>query len=969
MGLCFTGLLTRFSSEATLVSSSSETKKSILNVRSKYFWLTSLLVIYSIFGVFIVPKIVETQLQENLKSLANWNTQIERIYFNPFALSLELKGAQITEKNDDPVISFDRLFINFSLLRSFGGAISFDEISLDEPIINLDVDETGTTNFQKAFGSNEAEETPIEAAAIEEDTGIIALFFDLIAINAGKVNLSDDSQGENFSLTLEPLSLALEGFSTRNNEGGDYDLNIALGNTQEINWHGQFGIAPFQSKGHLALNNIHSSTFWHYAKTASPYWLNQASISMSGDYDTSISGEITKLNIENSELVIEDAVLSETSKSEAFLAFKSLKIAPIVFDLSELALDLGQIELSEPQIFIERAPDTSLNILRPLASVEKNEETPNPFNEETENTSLKKQTEVSVFNWKITDISMTDGTVKWSDLTLAVPTELSLNDIDIKLATLSDDLSQAFPYSLSFAFKDESVNRQTLSGSLSPQPFKLKGDADLTNFELASLQSYISESANITINKGRFSLKSQYDLVLNEKLSGTINSTTIIDDLAINDSVFSKPLSGFKQLVVGPVSVTLPAQKEMPPKIEIDAIVLDQPFCDVFIDEDGLVNLTQIAKKIDESTKLDSSTEIKNDLDKPESTSPTEATEATEATASIDLLLKLFEIKQGKVTYTDSSMKPAVVTQVSDLSGTIEGISSNLETKSKVSFTGKVDSQGKLDFKGTLNPLSKTPNTDIKIKVNNINMSMASPYSAKYAGYQIDKGKLDLDLNYLIEGNKLKASNRILLNQFEFGKSVDSPDATSLPLPLALGILKDRKGKIDIDMPIVGDLDDPSFKITSVIFTTFVNLITKTVTSPFSMLGGLIEGGDDISEVPFPTNTSELSPEQITRIIALADVLKQRPNLTLEIRGVADTNIDKINNAVKSEAELIQLAKNRANQMSILIIEEGRIDASRVFILEPEIIALKNADQVEKPNDEALIEVTTISSKFTLGVR
>jgi hypothetical protein len=314
-------------------------------------------------------------------------------------------------------------------------------------------------------------------------------------------------------------------------------------------------------------------------------------------------------------------------------------------------------------------------------------------------------------------------------------------------------------------------------------------------------------------------------------------------------------------------------------------------------------------------------------------------------------------------------MKPAVVTQVSDLSGTIEGISSNLETKSKVSFTGKVDSQGKLDFKGTLNPLSKTPNTDIKIKVNNINMSMASPYSAKYAGYQIDKGKLDLDLNYLIEGNKLKASNRILLNQFEFGKSVDSPDATSLPLPLALGILKDRKGKIDIDMPIVGDLDDPSFKITSVIFTTFVNLITKTVTSPFSMLGGLIEGGDDISEVPFPTNTSELSPEQITRIIALADVLKQRPNLTLEIRGVADTNIDKINNAVKSEAELIQLAKNRANQMSILIIEEGRIDASRVFILEPEIIALKNADQVEKPNDEALIEVTTISSKFTLGVR
>jgi uncharacterized protein involved in outer membrane biogenesis len=946
------------------VSSSNTSKHTILNFRSKYFWLMSLFVIYSILGVFIVPKIVESQLQDNLKTLANWDTRIENIRFNPYLLSLELTGTEISESDNKAVISFDRLFINFSLLQSLSGTISFDEISLDQPIINLDVDESGATNFQNAFTSNAPEEPPIENETTEEDSDIIALFFDLIAINAGKVNLSDDSQGENFSLTLEPLSLALEGFSTRNNEGGGYDLSIALGNNQEINWHGQFGIAPFQSKGHLALKNIRSSSFWHYAKAASPYWLNQANISLSGDYDTNISGDITKLIIENSELLIEDAVFSETSKSEeAFLAFKNLKIAPISFDLSELSLNLGHIELTDSQIFIERAADSSLNILRPLASKEIDRQDQESSKESAESTNINKESDTSVFHWQITDISMTDGTVKWSDLTLAAPTELSLNDIDIKLDTLSDDLSQGFPYMLSFAFKGDTLKKQTLSGSLSPQPFKLKGNAELTNFELASLQSYISEFANITINNGRFSLQSQYDLALNEQLTGTINSTTIIDDLAINDSVLSKPFSGFKQLVVGPVRVTLPAQKETPPKIEIEAIVLDQPFGDVFIDKDGLVNLSQIAKKIDENNESESSVEAKNDLDKPELTS------ATEETAAIDLLLTLFEIKQGKFTYTDSSMKPAVVTQVSELSGTIEDISSDLEAKSKVSFSGKVDSQGKLEVKGTLNPLSKTPNTDIKIKVNNVDLSMASPYSAKYAGYQIDKGKLDLDLNYLIEGKKLKASNKILLNQFEFGKSFDSPDATSLPLPLALGILKDRKGKIDIDLPIAGDLDDPSFKISSVIFNTFVNLITKAVTSPFSMLGGLIEGGDDISEVQFSANASDLSPEQIARIVALADALNQRPKLTLEIRGIADANIDQIDNAVKSEAELIQLAKNRANQMSILIIEEGRIDASRVFILEPEIIALKNADPVEKPNDEALIEVTTISSKFTLGVR
>ena len=937
------------------MSSASTPNQSFLNFRSKYFWLLSLFIIYSIFGVFFVPKIVESQLQENLKTLANWDTQVERIAFNPYVLSLELEGVQLNESGAKQVISFDRLFINFSLLQTLGGAISFDEISLDQAIINLEVDESGTTNFQKTFSSTEPEGPPLEEDEVaEQDSGMIALFFEMIAINAGKINVSDNSQGENFTLAIEPISLTLEGFATHNNEGGSHDLSIALGNDQEINWKGQIGIAPFQSKGQLALKNIRSSTFWHYAKAASPYWLNQAKISVSGDYDTSISNEVTSLHIDNSELLIEDAVLSETSESDAFLTFKNLKLAPISFDLTEQSLSLGHLELNEPVTFIERAPDSSLNILRPLLAAKKNADKTQDLTEEiNQESTTEKQSEPSLFQWKITDISMTDGSVHWHDLALASPAELSLRDIDINIGALSDDLSTPFPYELAFAFQENDETKQTLSGSLSPQPFTLKGDAKLNNFELASLQSYVSESANIVVNSGRFSLQSKYALSLNNQLSGTINSTTTIDDLSISDSVLNQPLSGFKQLIIGPVDVTLPSNKSASPKIEIETVVIDKPFGDAFIDEDGRVNLSHIAKTIDANNEPEQAAEV-----------PTKLETSEQETASLEILLRLFEINQGQFSFTDASLKPAFTTQVSDLSGYIEGFSSNPESKSKVAFTGKVDSQGLLDVKGTLNPLSSIPNSDIKIKVNNINMSMASPYSAKYAGYQIDKGKLDLDLAYLIDGKKLKASNQILLNQFEFGKSIDSPDATSLPLPLAIGILKDRKGKIDIDLPISGDLDDPSFKISSVIVNTFVNLITKAVTSPFSMLGGLIEGSDDISEVQFIANSSELKPEQNERILALANALEQRPKLTLEIRGIADANIDQIDNSVRSEPELLNLAKDRANQISKFVIEEGSINADRVFVLEPEIIALKNNEPTQQAENSA-----NVSSKFTLGVR
>ncbi len=915
---------------------------------------------------------MESQLQDNLKSLANWNTQIQQIRFNPFALSLELNGAEITENNNDPVLSFDRLFINFSLLETLGGTIAFDEISLDQPVITLDVDESGTTNFQKSFQSEDDELKPSEEPVKEDDSDVVALFFDLIAINSGKINLSDHSQGENFTLTLEPLSLALNGFATTNNDGGDYSLSISLGNEQEINWQGQIGIAPFQSKGHLALKNIHSTTFWHYAKTASPYWLNQAKVSVSAFYDTHLIDGTTNFTIENSELLIEDAILSETAESEAFLEFKALKLAPINFNLNTFSLALGHIELSEPEISITRAQDSTLNILRPFSTDVETKDANSTAVTSNEDTGSSDEDKSSVFHWQISDITISDALITWHDSALSTPAELGLSDIDISIGALSDDLSKPFPYSISFAFEDnhnktdsialqeQASNKQILSGMLSPQPFALKGNAELRAFELASLQSYISEASNITVNSGRFSLQSQYDLSLGEQLSGTIESTTIIDELTIDDSILSKPLSGFKQLVLGPVMVSLPSQKQESPEIEIDSIVLDQPYGDVFIAEDGRINLAQLTKQI-------------NTLDEPVTSDEVIADQETDSKnqdSSIAMLLKHLEIKQGKFTFTDASLNPVFVTQVSDLSGSIEDISSDLETKSKVAFTGKVDSQGQLNVKGTLNPLSKAPNTDIKIKVNNVNMSMASPYSAKYAGYQIDKGKLDLDLNYQIEGNTLKASNQILLNQFEFGKYVDSPDATSLPLPLAIGILKDRKGKIDVNLPISGELDDPSFKLSSVILNTFVNLITKAVTSPFSMLGGLIEGNDDISEVAFAANSSDLSAEQNARILALAAALKERPNLTLEIRGIADTNIDRNEQSLRTEPELLLLAKTRANQMSAVIIDQGNIDANRVFILEPEIIPLK-ASETKTQSNETLTASNqpTIVSKFTLGVR
>lgn len=943
------------------MSASSSSAKTI-NFRSKTFWLFVVFVVYSLFGWFAVPKIVDAQLKDNLKKLAKWDTQINNIVFNPYSLSLTLSGADIKEETSQDVVAFERLFINFNLLKTLTGTISFDEITLDNPVVNVDIDKSGQTNFQRAFVSDTPEEVPENT---EESGEAIAISFDLIAINSGKVHFSDYSTTEKFELNLEPISLALEGFSTHHNEGGEYDLSISL-NDQAIKWNGQIGIAPFKSKGHLELTNISSETFWHYAKSASPYLLNQARISLAGDYDTAIEGEQTRLLIENTELRISDVIVSENSESDPLLSFNSLKVAPISFDLNTLSLDLGQIELDQANIFVERAEDASLNILRPLSAAKPDAKTESSSSAEASATAPENKSD---FHWKIAGINIKETNVLWKDLALANPAQLSLNDIDIKLGSMSEDLSKAFPYELSFSYNDSitaseenaPAKKQRISGSLSPQPFTVKGSADISNIELASVQNYISESANISINQGRLSLNSEYDLALKDRLSGKILSKLNVDDLGISDLVVNKPLSGFKQFSIDPISVLLPENVNELIHIEIGTVTLDQPYGEVLIAEDGQLNLSHISKNVPEPA-----------ANNEETVSAVDAvdTEEQEPEQTLSMLLKLFELKQGKFTYTDASLSPAFTTQISDLSGTIEGISSDTEAKSKVAFSGNVDTQGKLKVNGTLNPLSKTPNTDLNVLINNVDLSMASPYSAKYAGYQIEKGKLDMHLNYQINDTKLKAKNQIILNQFNFGKSVKSPDATSMPLPLAIGILKDRNGKIDIDLPISGDLNDPSFKVTSVILNTFVNLITKVVTSPFSILGGLIEGGDDISEVTFAANSPEINAEQRERILTLAKALKERPNLTLEIRGVADSNLDQANGSPVQEHQLIKLAKDRAMHMSNIVIEEGNIDAARVFILEPEIIALTSPETNTEQTEKAPLQTApSVSSKFTLGVR
>jgi len=211
-----------------------------------------------------------------------------------------------------------------------------------------------------------------------------------------------------------------------------------------------------------------------------------------------------------------------------------------------------------------------------------------------------------------------------------------------------------------------------------------------------------------------------------------------------------------------------------------------------------------------------------------------------------------------------------------------------------VQLKGKVDQYAPFHIEGQINPLSKEAYTDLTFTFKNLDLPTVSSYSRKYAGYPINKGKLSLDLAYQISEKTLVGENKVLIDQLTMGKKVESPDATSLPIPLPLALLKDRNGQINIDLPVRGNLDDPDFSYGGVIWNALGNLLTKVAASPFAIVGGLVGGsGEDLQFVECAAGTATLSSSEQEKLKALGKALNDRPGLRLEIAGAADPQVDR----------------------------------------------------------------------------
>src|SRR5690554_5911318 len=387
-----------------------------------------------------------------------------------------------------------------------------------------------------------------------------------------------------------------------------------------------------------------------------------------------------------------------------------------------------------------------------------------------------------------------------------------------------------------------------------------------SDLDLRPAQAWISPYVHAELRSGLLSSALKLEISELDNLQLAVQGDAAINQLHIRDSLRQRDVLKWQTVDINAIEYNLQQNR-----LSIEKIALQQPYVRFIINESLTTNISELIiaqpKKAETAAKADG----------PE----------------FALHIGGIEVKDGSANFADFSLKPNFATAIQQLNGDIGTIDNQSNSIAKVDITGSIDRYAPVTISGSLMPFDPLKKLDITTDFKHVELTTLTPYSGKFAGYRIQKGRLNLNLHYQITDGKLNASNQLLLEELQLGERVDSPDAVDLPVRLAIALLKDSKGRIAIDLPIQGDLNNPEFKVAPIVWQTFRNLITRAVAAPFNFIAGLAHSNNtELSEVVFLPGEYTINPTAAKSLDTLSQALKERPQLRLEVEGGSRADLD-----------------------------------------------------------------------------
>lgn len=629
----------------------------------------------------------------------------------------------------------------------------------------------------------------------------------------------------------------------------------------------------------------------------------------------------------------------------------TIKLADSEPLLNRWAVDL--VRWDQPVVWLERQRDGQLALLDAFQPKAKAEAKP---------AAAPKSTPPQ---FKLTQFEIHDGSVHWIDGMVPAreaPRAQDLTDIELKVAGLGMSQGQftSKPVPVQLTARHNDHGELTVDGLLTlpqaEQALQAQLALGLHGVELTSLQPYVADQLNVALTRGELFCDGQLDLSLpkGKAPSMRFNGDASVRGLRSVDKTGGDDFLRWKALAFKKIQVSFQDKPHAHPlDLGVGEIALEDFFARVIVKSSGRINLQDIVKSAASEAAAKQEAALAAQGDDPPVAKGTPVAPATKSAAapapapgpSPRIAIGRIVMKGGRVDFSDNFIKPNYAANLTDLDGTVSALASDKSRPADLNLRGRIDHDSPLSISGKVNPLAPKLYLQLAARATDIELTRLTPYAAKYAGYPITKGKLSVDLKYLIDNGKLDAQNQVYVNQLTFGGHVDSPDATKLPILFAIGLLTNSKGEMDVNLPISGTLSDPDFSVGGLVWRVVVNLVEKAVTAPFSLLASAFGGdADELGFVAFAPGSTDLSPEGKTKLDNLVKILLDRPALKLEVSGRVDPATEQegakrayVASRIKAQkvADLVKqgLAAN-SEQITVTAAEYPRY-LERAYLAEP----------------------------------
>ncbi|MCK0507776.1 DUF748 domain-containing protein [Aromatoleum anaerobium] len=805
--------------------------------------------------------------------------------------SVELAGLRLQGAKGEPMLSVPALALSLADVQPLMGKWHFTRLEISQPEVDVVRLANGQINFQQIIprpgpamaagqpADSRATPAPPGEATKNADAKSPAVFLlDEAKISGATVRFEDRAAAAPFRTELKDLVLEAKSVGSAPEAVAEVALDFVTDAGEKSSHRDRLRLKPFELDGRVVAENFQVSRYAPYYAAALPGGeIRDGRLDATVGYKVRLGEKDAVIDVLAESVVLRQFELALKGRKQPLVKLPRLALQAVAVSPAQRTVTIGAVESKGASFALVKARNGKLDALALFDDPAGAKEQAGDRSASANGTAPEKP-----WSLALERLALDDWAVRFEDRTQDAPIVLQATAIKLK----ADGFGTARGTTTKFEL-DAGINkkgRAAVDGTIALDPLKANFRVDLRSVDLLPLQPYVVEQLNIAISRGTVTTRGTlaFESARDGNVKGGFRGNLDITDFSSIDKNHATDFLRWRSLALAEVDV-----QTAPLAVSIGEVALTDFYTRLILDETGQLNLREIRQQ-PEAAPATAATKPA-----PESSGRTTSIEVPPpATAPPPISIGKILIEQGNIAFSDRFIRPNYDANLTGMEGQLVGLSSDPATLARLDLQGKVDDNAPVTISGEFNPFREDRYLDIAASVKDFELTGVSPYSSKYVGYGIEKGKLSADLTYKIEDRKLTATNRLFLDQLTFGDRADSPDAPNLPVQLAVSLLKNRAGEINLNLPISGSLDDPQFSIGGLVVKAILNLIGKAFTAPFALLGSMFGGGEELSQLDFAPGRSGFDTAAEEKIETLAKALTERPALRLEITGQADRESD-----------------------------------------------------------------------------